>query len=284
VTTTHILYLDDSGTKEYAAKPSQYGGGVTRYFVFGGVLITVAEASVITPTLRELKRRTFGTDDVEIKSNWLRMPEERSERYLQLYGVSNKDLNRFVEEYYTAIQQSELLLLAGVVDKRDMQEDYKTPYYPPAIAYEIVLQRVQRELGEDGAVYVTTDDTTGATPKGNQYKDNLKRQHEYLKKKGSRLWDGFTFPAIKGRLRFVDSASSELIQVADIAAYNVYRQFVDHGDAWEKKGLGSLPMYDYFRKLLGKFRQDPEGRIQGYGVVKFPLRKRVRWSLIRRKK
>jgi len=81
---------------------------------------------------------------------------------------------------------------------------------------------------------------TGATPKGNQYRTNLRRHHAQLKQTGSYLYRGIRFPHLRD-LRFVDSKRSELVQVADLVAYNVYRQFRDHGEAWEQVGLQTLP-------------------------------------------
>ncbi len=150
--------------------------------------------------------------------------------------------------------------------------------YAPAVAYELVMQRVQNELTAGQSVSVIIDDMSGATPKGNQYKDNLKAQHLILKKYGSRLRKGFDFPCLSSQ-RFVNSASSQIIQVADVAAYNVHRQFLQYGEQWEQAGLGTLSMYDHFEKISGKFRRDEHGRVQGYGIVKFPLRRRIYWTL-----
>lgn len=276
--TDYLLYLDDSGTKEYS--DDDYGVGSSRYFVFGGVLLTQESASSISELIVQLKSSAFGDERVEIKSNWLRIPHERQARYLAPYGLSEDDLTDFVEEYYSIILAADLELLAGVVDKVHASEDYGNPWYPPAIAYELVLQRIQNELANTTDLFrVTVDDMTGKTPRGTDYKKNLVRQHNRLKQRGSPLINGYTFPNLRGRLKFVNSAISHLVQVADIAAYNVFRQFRDHGEEWEDRGLKQLPTYDYFNRLTGKFRQGPGGRIQGYGVVKFPMRRRVEWSI-----
>lgn len=282
---SHLLYLDDSGTKRYAANPASYGRvGNTRYFVFGGLLIPQGNIEGLREELRTAKRACFGTDTVEIKSNWLRMPEERRRHYADPFGVTDEDIEAFVEAYYKAIEAGDLVLLASVVDKIHMQEDYgPKPWYPPAVAYETILQRVEAELRDaGGTVSVVIDDMSGATPKANPYKSNLKRQHQLLKQHGSRLLSGFKFTTLEGRLKFLPSERSELIQVADVVAYNVYRQFVEHGDEWEQRLGGPLPTYPWFRRLLRKFRSHPSGRIQGFGVVKFPLRERVQWGLFDR--
>jgi Protein of unknown function (DUF3800) len=275
----YVLYVDDSGTKEYSPT-GHYGPGNTRHFVFGGPLMTTSAASALVERIRELKSAAFGTADVEIKSNWLRIQRERERRYLARFGVTAEALDRFVEEYYSLILQADLTFIACVVDKVHMREDYgDRAWYPPAAAYELLIQRVRNEMEDKGATYaVVVDDMSGATPKGRQYRDNLTRHHQQLKQTGSRLWPGLVFPGL-GDLFFVDSRRSHLVQVADIAAYNVYRQFRDHGEDWESATLARLPVYDWLAKILKKFRQGPEGRIQGYGVGKIPLRHRRRWGI-----
>lgn len=279
---THVLYIDDSGTKEYAEKSTDYNlsrRGKTRYFVFCGVLLTTAEAGRLSNTLIQLKLDCFGEEAVEIKSNWLRIPYERRGHYLDPYGISEARLTEFMDKYYDAINASEAVLIAAVINKQHMQETYPKPHYAPAVAYELVMQRVQNELPTQ-SVAVIIDDMSGATPKGNQYKDNLKAQHRRLIKYGSSLRKGVNFPCLSSQ-KFVNSASSQIIQVADVAAYNVYRQFIDHGEEWEQSGLGTLSMYEHFERMSGKFRRDANGRVQGYGIVKFPLRNRVYWGIIK---
>lgn len=57
----YVLHLDDSGTKEYAAAPADYGSGNTRHFVFGGPLLTVEKESELAQQVRKLKKKTFGS-------------------------------------------------------------------------------------------------------------------------------------------------------------------------------------------------------------------------------
>lgn len=275
---SYRLYIDDSGTKEYAAEGEAYGraGGKSRYFVFGGVLLTDNEAGNLAGRIADYKRLFFGTDRVEIKSNWLRMPKEKERRYLQPYGLSEKALSEFVQQYYETIAEADLQLIAAVVDKQHMQERYPSPWYAPTVAYEFLLQRAVQEVRRPDTVSVYVDDMMGATPAGNQYKDNLRRHHASLVQRGSSLLKGVSFASLNTDLKFLDSAHSHQIQVADIAAYNVYRQFLEHGEAWEEQAE-NLPAYEWFLKLSGKFRQGPDNRIQGYGVVKAPLLQRVRW-------
>jgi hypothetical protein len=278
---THVLYVDDSGTKEYS-DTGEYGtAGNTRHFVFAGAFLTLAEARKIIARLRRLKLAVFKTENVEIKSNWLRLKLERQARYLRKFGLTEAELTRFVERYYGTILNSDLVLIGCVVDKVHMQEQYgDNAWYPPAAAYELLVQRAHQEIIDCGpgerCFSVIVDDMSGATPKGNQYRENLRRHHRQLKRSGSLLWPGLTFEHLRD-LRFVNSRNSEMIQLVDLVAYNVYRQFREYGEEWETAGLGTLPTYDWFLRIVPKFRTGPNGRIQGYGVGKIPLRRRVRW-------
>jgi hypothetical protein len=274
---THVVYIDDSGTKEYAARPELYGTtGCSRYFVFGGVLLSTVESGRLVDRLRALKLQYFNSEGIEIKSNWLRIPREREQRYLKPHGIDEERLRLFVEDYYSIIAATDVQLIASVVDKVHVQEDYPLCWYAPAIAYDLLMQRVVQEVRQPNSVSVIVDDMTGKTPKGNDYKLNLSKHHNQLRQKGSSLRRGLSFAPLAGDVRFVNSAHSHQIQVADVMAYNVYRQFVEHGDAWEVHAE-RLPTYEWFDRLGGKIRQAPNGRVQGFGIVKFPLRKRVQW-------
>jgi Protein of unknown function (DUF3800) len=279
---THLLFVDDSGTKEYSATGVYDPSGNTRHFVFAGLLLTVEEERRITAELRRVKKDVFRIDTVEIKSNWLRLEHECEARYLRKFNLAKDALSTFVDRYYQVVLGGDLKLIACVVDKVHMREDYGDhAWYPPAAAYELLLQRAEAEIEECGpgrCFSVVVDDMTGATPKGNQYRTNLRRHHAQLKQTGSYLYRGIRFPHLRD-VRFVDSKRSELIQVADLVAYNVYRQFRDHGEAWEQVGLHTLPCYDWFARILPKFRTGPDGRIQGFGVGKIPLRTRVPWRI-----
>lgn len=279
---TYYLYLDDSGTKEYGPNPDCYGVeagslGNSRYFVFGGLLIPSEHAPILAQRISDLKFEYFGSRNVEIKSNWLRFPNLQEKKYLKPFGIDLKRLTEFTDEYYRLINDSDLMFLACVVDKKHMQNKYPRPHYDPALAYEGVLQRVQNEIQDRGTVLVTIDDMHGKTPAGNEYKSNLRRQHQNLQRHGSRMLS-MQFSCLNGDLRFQGSHVSHLLQVADIAAYNVYRQFVDHGEQWEQR-VDELQTYPYLARMLNKFRQDSNGRIQGYGVVKFPITNRVGWGI-----
>jgi hypothetical protein len=69
---------------------------------------------------------------------------------------------------------------------------------------------------------------------------------------------------------FERSQNSNFLQVADTVAYNILRQFVDHGDEWD--GSDTInKMYPYFKKIYGNFyRKEWRDNPKGIGVTKIP--------------
>lgn len=276
------LILDDSGTRDYDDARNYETSGKSRYFVYGALLIEDREAQLFITRLHELKQITFKTREVEIKSNWLRIPKEQRRRYLDPYGISEADLKKFTDGFYALIEGAQLQLIGSIVDKLHMQEIYappRAPWYAPTVAYEILLQRAVQAVPDGNSIAVTVDKISGRTSSSNDYEDLLQAHHAKLCKYGSKLQPALSFKPMMAPVRFTDSKHSDLIQVADVAAYNLFRQFRDHGEAWEKAVVGPLPTYEHFKRIAGKFYQGPGNRIQGFGVVKFPLIRRVIWSV-----
>jgi cytidylate kinase len=229
--------------------------------------------------MRTLKREAFGTPDVEIKANWLKRPREREKRYLEEYGITDTQLTSFTDAVYEIIADSSCQLVACVVNKKEVQDEYGSgAWHPSTIAYECLLQRAQKEMASiGGSVSVTMDQMTGATPAGNQHYVNLRSHHHQLRKTGSRLLRGMALDRVEGGLSFKDSADDERLQLADLVAYAVYRQFLDYGPDWHDRSK-SLALYEYLARVIKKF-WNKGGVVPGYGIVKFPANERVPWNV-----
>jgi hypothetical protein len=280
----YVLYVDDSGTKDYPGTVLEFkkpNPGCSRYFVWGAVLLRTDVRDTLANEISHLKMSIFGVHSVEIKSNWLRIPKERKRRYLEPYCLEDWQLDDFVDQYYEAIINTDCQFIAIVVDKLHMMERYTSPFDPAWVAYDYLLDRVQREMntcGPSAICYVNMDSIDGKL-RGVEHAKSFKKLHEDLKCSGASWRNGPACTRIKGALRLVDSAGDHLIQVADIVAYNVLRQFRDYGESWEDATLTTLPHYDYFGRMLHKFRKGPGNRIQGFGVVKVPMKRRVPWAV-----
>jgi len=262
-------FCDESGQRDY-------GPGTDRHFVIAAVLVPKDDLASLETELGGLKRAYFGDTTVEIKSRWIRLPDERQAHYIQPYGIKVVEIGRFVNALYRWIKKTPLKLLAGVVDKSMMQAKYVRPHLAGGVAYDFVLQRYQKFLGKRrGTGDVHFDDPAGKAPGGTDYRDLLQRQHAILKRNGC-PYTRATFPSVED-LTFVDSAKSPFVQVADLVAYNTFRQFRQHGAAWENDQLKSLPLYAHFNEIAPAFDVGPSGEFSGFGVVKFPVDTHVRW-------
>jgi uncharacterized protein DUF3800 len=286
VVARYQLFVDDSGTREYDDNKNYTTSGKSLYFAYGAILVEQNVGSQLVPRLRKLKRLLFGTADVEVKSNWLRMPHERVRRYIQPFGITEQALTQFTDDYYSLMVKAPIVLLGSVVNKLQMQEKYAQPWYAPTAAYEWLMQRAVQAVPDGSRLSVTIDDISGKTPKNNKYKEMVAKHHARLRARGSSLQPEISFECLDGPARFVLSHHSDMIQAADLVSYCVQRQFRDYGDEWETPSPdgGSLPMYPYFERISDKFRRDAAGRVQGFGIVKAPLIKRVRWVVTKEKR
>ena len=158
-----------------------------------------------------------------------------------------------------------------------MGEQYSHPHNPSAVAYSMFLQRFQKFLAPKHSLgRVTFDKMTGATEAGNQWKALLRRQHASLRRKGWQ-YTGATFGNIAAKIDFADSAQYSLLQMADLAAYNTFRQFRSHGKVWDNPKPTELPVYEYFDRMLPRFDQNSRGVFAGFGVAKMPAITRHGW-------
>ena len=270
------LFVDESGNREYDKNGDYRRAGKSKYFAYAAVLVAQDyAASCLLPGLQGLKKRIFG-DRPEIKSNWLRIRHERAKRYLVPYGLTAEALTAFTTDYYDTLAGADVTLFGSIVNKAEMQDVYgQYAWYPPTAAYEFLLQRVVQAVPSGSRLSVIVDDIGGKTPKGNDYASLLSRHHRQLARHGSSLQQQISFACLNPRVRLVDSAKYELVQAADLVAYNVHRQFRDYGAEWEDPAARTLPVYPYLHRLLPKFR-NKAGRIQGYGICKAPTNRRIR--------
>ncbi len=193
------LFVDDSGTREYDDNQNYTTSGKSLYFVYGAIFVLQDAAALLIPKLRAHKRLTFGTPDVEIKSNWLRIPKERRTRYLEPFGKTDDQLRAFVDDYYRLLVQAPIELIGAVVNKQHMQEDYARPWYAPTAAYEFLLQRAVQAVPKGSTLAVTIDDISGKTPGRNLYKKLVTEHHAALRAHGSRLLPRISFACLNSR-------------------------------------------------------------------------------------
>jgi hypothetical protein len=268
---TYLFYIDESGQREY--------GKTSRYFVLCGLAVPIELWQQINGNILALKRSYFGTPEVEIKSSWLRYPDARQKWYLDPYSISAESLTEFTERLYDILDHPALHLFSAVVDKTQMQKAYSLPQNPSSLAYRLIFERFQHflEAQEESSYGIVIFDRIDDTAFRKGYENLLSRQHLRYLEKGT---DFVKIDNIVEGLLFIPSAANCFVQLADICAYNIFRQFVEHGNEWDKPGGKTLPLYHYFGRIVYHFYTGPRSTLSGYGIKKYPDHKKLNLSQV----
>ena len=173
--------------------------------------------------------------DCEVKSSWLRHVPSRSRYSPFLDHLHPDDMGRLVNAYYDQLDDRKAVVLASVIDKRELKSD-TTHESMHRWAYELLLERIEhymRQYHPKHQALIVMDDT------GMQLNRLVAMEHARMLRRGN---PNMLFPHLVEYPFFTRSELSNGIQLADLLAYNVYRAFRDEN-----------PDYPYFRNMLPKF-------------------------------
>lgn len=257
----YLFYVDESGEREYTSEG--------RYFVLTSLGVQARDWKPINNDVLTLKRTYFGSVDMEIKSNWLRIPKERQQRYLLPYRVTEAELKAFTDKLYDVVLAYDVTLIASVIDKRQMRQRYSSPQSPSSLAYRLLFERIDMFLSKqvtDEYGIVIFDKISELEIQKRGYEDLLSRQHLRYLEKGT---DFSPINHIVEGLLFIPSFENNLLQLVDLCGYNVYRQFTAHGDEWDQYHK-FLNRYPYFELIEAKLDHRPTGEYANWGIKKFP--------------
>ena len=283
--TKHYLFIDDSGSKNWDTPfaqdfvdnpPARTGQNLDfwrkNYFVLGGFHIDTTAMAELDKRINDKKEEIFGTKYVEIHSTALRSPKNREKEYIDKFGVSEDALRSFVEDFwYPLFDEGKMQLIAIVVDKR-----YYKKLRPTRGALEIAVETLfdRNDLHPDRECTVIFDQME------DEIRSRRRDQGKVFRIADTKidLGDGkFANKYHHVSLSFEKSEKSNFLQLADMVAYNVWRQFVDFGDEWDKHCYSQpekhrkLKTYGYFERISNQFlHSNDDGRVNGYGIIKLP--------------
>ena len=280
-----FFFVDDSGSKdwetpyafEFTKKPPTRNEDNLKfwrgnYFVLAGIYVSKEDIAKINPEINTIKKDFFDTRFIEIKSEWLRNPHKRRKKYLEPFNKTEEELKNFVEKkWYSLFEKftNEIQVQAFVLDKRfySIKREKETPLQE---LIQVLFDRV--ELHPNCACEIVFD----------QMDENIKSQKHnqgtILKISRKELdLRSFHKKYSHTSIRFEDSLNSNFLQIADTVAYNVFRQFVQHGDSWEGSDGDTLKEYTFFSKIIPNFYHK-NGRVAGYGIIKVPDIEKKKWS------
>lgn len=281
-----FFFIDDSGSKQWdtpysldfvdappARTPQNRKFWQDNYFVLAGIYIERELVAELNPLINAKKIEAFGTKHVEIRSVNLRNPEKQQKHYIDKYSTTSEQLRSFIEEFWYGLfeqHQDEIQIQAIVLDKRY----YKNPRVtqkPLEIATQVLFDRIELHPNKQCDVVFDQMD--------HQVKTKKRDQGQILQIADKTIDLGsFHQKYSHASVRFEESKNSNFLQLADTAAYNVLRQFVDYGDKWDESGKENLPMYTYFERISDNIYCHPDNnQVRGYGIIKLPEVGKVRW-------
>jgi hypothetical protein len=278
----HYFFIDESGSKiwespyrrEFVESPplrdsTNINFWRKNYFVLAGIHISSKKIAELNPVLNDLKKHFFGTKYVEIKSDWLRNPFQRKKRYLDVFEISEENLRDFTEEWYKILfdHSKTVQIQAFVLDKRFYK---KRKYSPLQILTQVLFDRIEMHSAEKSFIVFDQMESHIHSEKSDQG-TILKISNREINL-GS-LQNRYTHV----RPKFEKSKNSNFIQLADTVAYNVWRQFVNHGDWWDEEMEKGLKMYSYFQRIIPNFYHK-NGQISGIGIIKVPDLTKRQWG------
>ncbi len=158
-------------------------------------------------------------------------------------------MGRLVDAYYSQLDARNAVVLASVVDKRELHPD-TTHEVMHRWAYELLVERIEhymRQYHRRHQALIVMDDTNIRL---NQF---IAMEHSALLRRGN---PNMLFPHLVEYPFFTRSELSNGVQLADLLAYNVYRTFRDEN-----------PDYPYFQVVLPKiYRRRDTGSLAGLKV------------------
>jgi len=286
-----FFFIDDSGSKdwetpyafEFTNKPPVRNEDNLKfwrgnYFVLAGIHISSEDISKINPEINKIKEEFFGTKFVEIKSEWLRNPQKRKRRYLDVFNKTEDELKDFIENKWYKIFENfkkEIQIQSFVLDKR-FYKDKREKFTPFQKLIQVVFDRVELHPHAICEIVFDQMDSDIKSTKHNQGMIlNISKKELDL--------ESFHKKYSHTNVRFEKSSNSNFLQLSDTIAYNVFRQFVQHGDSWEGCDGDNLKEYVFFSKIVPNL-YNKNGRIAGIGIIKVPDTKKIHWNQDKKQK
>jgi len=248
----HLCFLDESSTPP---KPTNKGKG--RYFVIAGLIMHEDQWHGVAAAMKallehrdyrvhgELKWRYFSPHNTDEENSVAHLPEER-----------RNELRTKLFEIITARKSIRIVACVASVDAayelgyvKDADDLYVYTYKPVTERFQYHLQDVSRAVGSKQLGIVVADH------RGKTQDDHLRRQHRGLVQERGKFtskYDNYVETVF-----LTPSHHSVGIQLVDLVAGAIGRYYNAKDET-------------YASRLWRSFRASPSGKIEGYGLVKFP--------------
>lgn len=245
----HICFVDESGT------PAKPGRDRPRYFVFGGVVIPEEQWHDCREKFIGLKRNAGYRGEVK----WRYFAAGNTDNDNPMAGWSMEQRDSFRASVFKIITGNRSIkLLAGVCQAecaykiasiREQEDIYFGTYKVVTERFQYLLQDISRESGRKTSGIIVSDH------RNNNQDTRMRLQHERLVRETGRFTS--TYGNFIEGIFLTPSHMSIGVQLADMVAGAVWR-YHEHGDE------------RWINPLKPSFRCCPQGKIDGFGVMRFP--------------
>ncbi|MEM9212636.1 MAG: DUF3800 domain-containing protein [Pseudomonadota bacterium] len=243
--------MDESGT------PAKPGRDEPAYFVFGGIVVPEEQWRGLRQKFIGLKRRSGYRG--EVKWRYFAPGNTQDQNPMRDWEQDRRD--DFRAEILKIISSSRSVrLICGVCQCslaygsgvcRTQEDIYFGTYKVVTERFQYLLQDISRESGRFTSGIIVSDHR-------NSHEDSrMREQHERLLRESNAF--ASTYEHFVESIFLSPSHMSIGIQLADIVAGAVWR-FHEHNDA------------RFIDPLRSSFRNSPAGKIDGYGLARFPKR------------
>jgi Protein of unknown function (DUF3800) len=245
----YLLFVDESGT------PPKPDNGETAYFVIAGLVIPEDRWVGMNDKLAGLKRASGYHGEVK----WRYFAPNNNDADNPMSAWDSPKRNIFRERVFSIITDTKSCKIIACVSEAptaytlgnvNSQEDlYFRTYKPVTERFQYLLQDITRASGRDSYGIIVADH------RGRGDDDRMRHQHERLVRETGQYSSNYG-NFIEG-LFFSPSHMSVGIQFVDMIAGAIWRAQTHNDKTW-------------FNKLRPSFRASPNGKIDGFGIARFP--------------
>lgn len=280
------LFVDDSWSKDYIDPYNPDDKNFLRewndenikwldnnFFVLAWVHIKTDDIKWIDEDLKNLKLQYFWTKKVEIKSTYLRNPKNRKKYYLDKYNISNENLNKFWEWIYEILEKykDKFLIFSVVFDKRQFKYRDVDNNNILLKSVQVLFERIEKSGYLTKIVFDQMDKSLRKTSG-----DNGKILEIFNWKNKKVVWYCENYKNILD-IEFQKSDNENLLQIADLIAYNIRRQFMQFWKIMIEWWSNYCEDYLYFAKISENFYKK-YWKVMSYGLALYPNWNKINWQ------
>lgn len=240
----YIVFVDESGDHGMAGIDQTYPMFVLVFCIFR----KQEYMETVCPAVQQLKFKHWGHDAVVLHEHDIRKPRGA---YSFLLNATRRA--EFINDVSLLMEAAPFTLIAAVIRKPDLGQQYHAPENPYSIALEFGLERLYKHLEGLGQTERLTHVVV---------ERRGKREDEELELQFRRICDGANFHNKHLPFEIVmapKASNAPGMQLADLVARPI-----------GIKSLRPQQLNRAYDTLETKFRRSPNGETRGWGLKTFP--------------